>query len=48
MVGFLAVLSGFPESLPFSLLMKPGMGIEGMGIPSKYFVKFANGSVTEE
>jgi hypothetical protein len=31
--------------------MKPGIGmdgIDGIGIPSKYFVRLAKGSVTEE
>jgi hypothetical protein len=47
MLGFRGALSDL-LSLLLSLLMKPGIGMEGMGIPSKYLVRFANGSVTEE
>ena len=48
MFGLRAGLSDFAPSLPFSLLINPGIGMDGNGMPSKYFVRLARGSVTDE
>jgi hypothetical protein len=45
MLGLRAGLSDFVPSLPFSLDINPGIGIDGNGM---YLVRLARGSVTEE